>query len=167
MRTKRSPFAPAFKSFALGFVIAVGCIATAMISTRTVFNTTSSLDQFFIKISMSGDRGSYVSFCSPVAKRDTQSSGFCPDGSMPLVKRIVGIAGDIVKITPEAVVINGSFKVPNSEFQAVSSTGQVLTMYSCPKDGCVLKEGQLWVAGDFSHSYDSRYYGPINIKDLH
>ncbi|MCK9215897.1 MAG: S26 family signal peptidase, partial [Rhodoferax sp.] len=83
--------------------------------------------------------------------------GSCPDGSMPLIKRVVGVAGDLVTATDHGVEINGQ-PVPNSRPLDLDTKGQALPHL---RGIFTLKQGEIWTAGEHSNSFDSRYFGPV------
>ena len=83
--------------------------------------------------------------------------GNCPSGSIPFVKRVLGIEGDVVEVT-HLVRLNGQL-VPSSAVLRVDSQGLAL-----PKAAStVLKKDQLWL-GSNARGFDSRYFGPISTS---
>ena len=161
---------PANKS-ALNAVVAIaafGALAISIIAisckcTDSVINITPSLANTIYKIDATGAKDTYASFCPPIP-RSSIPAGWCEGGNMPLLKRVVGVAGDVVKITPAGVFINGK-EVPNSKFQAVGYDGIPMPKPKC-LDSCTIQKGEIWLAGDTLTSYDSRYFGPVLIKNL-
>jgi type IV secretory pathway protease TraF len=73
--------------------------------------------------------------------------------AMPL-KRIAGMPGDVVTVTPQGSYINGR-PMPNSAPRMVRHY---------PYGTYVLGPTDIWVVGKDPMSYDSRYFGPIPIS---
>jgi type IV secretory pathway protease TraF len=90
---------------------ATALIALIAKSSGLVLNVTGSMPGIVYQLGH-GEKGSLVSFCSPIA-RPSIGHGACPDGSLPLIKRVVGFAGDRVTASDVGIEINGQ-PVPNS-----------------------------------------------------
>ncbi|NIK68917.1 MULTISPECIES: signal peptidase I [unclassified Paenibacillus] len=82
-----------------------------------------------------------------------------PESPLRLVKRVIGVPGDIIDVRDGLVVLNGQ---PLSESYSVGSTmpGRMLLPYTiAPKE--------LFVLGDNrEHSVDSRTIGPIAFSSI-
>ena len=142
-------------------LLSVAIFAIAAKSVGIVLNVTSSMPEIVYKLGH-GEKGSMASFCSPISHRSI-GHGSCPDGSMPLIKRVVGVAGDLVTATDAGIEINGQ-PVPNSRPLDLDAKGQTLPHV---RGFFYLKQGEIWVAGEHPNSFDSRYFGPIKIpKEL-
>ena len=76
-----------------------------------------------------------------------------------LLKRAVGVAGDTVHITESGVLINNRL-INNSKSQATAKNVALNPLPVGYKH--TLTGGQVWLMGDTSNSYDSRYFGAIN-----
>jgi conjugative transfer signal peptidase TraF len=112
-------------------------------------------------------RGVYIRFCPPaegafaLAKdRGYLGAGHCPDGYAPMIKRVSGVAGDGVMVNEDGIQIDGKL-LPLSARKHADPHGRPL-----PKPDqahYVLRPSQLWVMSDTNdHSFDSRYFGPID-----
>jgi signal peptidase I len=113
------------------------------------------------------NRGDVVVFDNPdAAGQDTVTAA---DGTPPvaeLVKRVIGLPGDVVVLSGGHVSINGA---PLAEPYLPAGTltepasGSTAWEHRCTAvDPCVVPTGSVWVMGDNrSHSRDSRYIGPI------
>jgi signal peptidase I len=83
-----------------------------------------------------------------------------------LIKRVIGLPGERV------VVRDGKYTVYNTShpqgFNPDTTTGYKITAATTPGEvDVVLKENELFVSGDNRpNSEDSRYFGPINSKDI-
>src|SRR6185312_14291654 len=95
-------------------------------------------------------------------ERGYRSAGNCPDGGAPLMKPIVAIAGDVVRISADGLAVNGVL-VPNTSVQWRDAQGRPMRswvpgIYRVPP-------GQIWVASSFNPwSYDSRYFGAVPVS---
>lgn len=114
-------------------------------------------------------RGDLVVACPPEsATKLAQSRGYvfvagkCPGNGIPFLKPVVAVPGDFVQVDSSGVHVN--FKlVPNSSPKPTDSKGT-------PVPGIVgfhgISDGY-WLVSSFSSiSYDSRYWGPVQRKDI-
>jgi conjugative transfer signal peptidase TraF len=119
-------------------------------------------------------RGAKIEFCPPawVTPRafPFYLSGDCPGGGMPMLKTVAAIPGDHVVVKLSGVWINGR-ELPNS--------GQLLRSGKYPwlqlphqQRSLTLGPRQYWVYGSgatpalAAQSFDSRYWGPIEIGQI-
>ncbi len=97
-------------------------------------------------------RGSIVVFRPPT---NLVNAGY--DKSKALIKRIVGVPGDVIEVHDGNLVRNG--KVINEVWRAGPIT------YEQPE--IKISEGQLWVLGDNRNSsLDSHLWGPLPAKNV-
>jgi type IV secretion system protein VirB1 len=117
-------------------------------------------------------KGSIVTLCPDAAnpyialakKRGYVSSGSCPNGLMPFLKPVAATAGDHITLAKDQVTVNG-IAIPHTAIQERDSKGRPLPhyLYGDYKVG----EDELWlIAPSNSHSFDSRYFGPVKRKDI-
>jgi conjugative transfer signal peptidase TraF len=107
--------------------------------------------------------GQLVVVCLPdeVAVR-AQARGYigrgeCRNGSKPVLKEIVAMAGDTVTVGPEGVSINGML-MPNSTVLERDSAGRVTQ--HVPWGSYTLTANVVWVMATHEpNSFDSRYLG--------
>jgi len=102
--------------------------------------------------------GDYVSFCRPVLIGNIPR-GMCPDGTMPLLKRVIAASGQDVRFGRKMIEV-GERQV----FRAIpfdrDSRGTLLPRP--PLDDWVrLAPGEVVVWADHNSSVDSRYFGVI------
>jgi len=110
-------------------------------------------------------RGMYVLVCLPdsVAQkydlgRHVQVAGSC-GGYVPLLKRIVAIPGDAIKINHAGLSIEHTW-IPNSRPYSSDGHGIELPVQSVNQ---VVPSGYIAVLGDTVNSFDSRYFGLISL----
>ena len=142
-------------------LLALSVLATFVIAAKSsglVLNVTGSMPGTIYKLGH-GEKYSLVSICSPIP-HPSIGHGSCPDGSMPLIKRVVGVAGDLVTVTDDGVEINGQ-PVSNSKPLDLDTKGQDLPHM---RGIFVLKQGEIWTAGEHPNSFDSRYFGPVKFS---
>ncbi|WP_424951473.1 signal peptidase I [Deinococcus sp.] len=75
------------------------------------------------------------------------------------IKRVIGIPGDTVGVSGGRVRVNGR---PIDEPYTAASTDR-------DEAGVTLKQGEIYVLGDnriVGESVDSRYYGPVELRDV-
>ena len=113
-------------------------------------------------------RGDLVVFCLPAEQLPKRlvlpKSNDCPSGALPFLKTIVGIPGDYVQTLPNGVFVNGALVAGSG----CSDNAQL----PCKPYQKTLPTGEYWVFGSgasahlAAHSFDSRYFGPIDIDSI-
>ncbi|TYR36062.1 conjugative transfer signal peptidase TraF [Mesorhizobium microcysteis] len=81
--------------------------------------------------------------------------GLCPAGTAPLIKTVVALAGQSIRV--ENQVIIDDVPLAASTVHALDAKGRPMT----PWTGGVVPEGEVFLHSDFVGSYDSRYFGPL------
>ena len=77
------------------------------------------------------------------------------------VRRVVAIAGDVVDINEQGLVINGSIQ---QEHDIIGETHRYLDGITFP---ITVGDGQVFVLGDArENAADSRIYGPVDTKNI-
>ena len=155
MQVKQLNLVPLQLSLLALSVLAVFAIAAKYAG--IVLNVTGSMPAMVYRLGH-GERGSMASFCSPIP-HPSIGRGSCPDGSMPLIKRVVGVVGDSVAITDAGIEVNGQ-PVPNSRPRDLDTKGSALPHL---RGVFILKQEEIWVAGEHPNSFDSRYFGPVKV----
>lgn len=157
MTTRQLNITPLYVSL-LAFVV-VAMFAITAKSFGIALNVTDSMPGMVYQLGH-GEKGSIIAFCSPIP-HPSIGRGPCPDGSMSLVKRVVGVAGDIVTATDAGIEINGQ-PLPNSRPVDLDSQGSALPHL---RGSFLIVQGEIWVAGEHPNSFDSRYFGPVRIPN--
>ena len=80
---------------------------------------------------------------------------------LPLLKRVVALAGDVVSVSSSGVSINGQL-LPNSAPLFHDEAGRPLTMAQL--DHFRLRPDQAFLMGVTPTSWDSRYFGPVPLS---
>ena len=79
---------------------------------------------------------------------------------LPLLKRVVALAGDVVSVSSSGVSINGQL-LPNSAPLFHDEAGRPLAMAQL--DHFTLGTEQAFLMGVTPTSWDSRYFGPVSL----
>lgn len=104
-------------------------------------------------------------FASQSSERGYRTPGTaCPDWAVPLLKPIVAVDGDLVTVSPDGISVNGR-SLPKTAPLKFDRVGRPLQPW--PFGQYRVVPGQVWVASTYSRgSYDSRYMGPIQIRQI-
>lgn len=78
-----------------------------------------------------------------------------------LIKRVVATKDDLVFVNENGIYVNGNL-LENSKIFQYDSKGFPLQMYSINR---ALQEDEIFTKGDHVQSYDSRYFGSVNLKE--
>jgi conjugative transfer signal peptidase TraF len=132
-------------------------------------NLTPSLPEGLYQIVQPGESNLIV-FCpsgfasSFSIERGYRLDGNCPDRHAPLLKPIVAQAGDTVNVQPTGISVNGT-RLAKSQQYTIDSLHRPLPRY--PAGTYIVQSGAVWVISSYSStSFDSRYYGPINLSEV-
>ena len=115
------------------------------------------------------ERNDLVLFCPPnnaaihTAKaRDYIRSGRCDSSTVPMIKRIVGLAGERVEFTP-TILING-VALTDSERLITDSQHRPLTQLP----NFMIPENSFFAYSDHAPktSFDSRYFGAVPMTNI-
>lgn len=134
-----------------------------------IVNLTSSMPQG-IYLRAGGDiaRNDIIAFClhEPYKtfglKRGYLIPGLRCQGSMPLIKKVIALPGDDVVLRDQTITVNNQTYSYPTYYR--DSLNRPLKVY--PR-GHYLKTPGYWVIGsENSHSWDSRYWGPLSRKQI-
>ena len=104
-------------------------------------------------------RGDYVVF------RSRATEPFYPTGTL-MLKRIVGVSGDVVRVDPSGVFVNGALQGRLTHAQP----GGRLWRMGRPVEAFARNEripmGKWWVMGTNERSFDSRYWGYVSAEQI-
>ena len=116
-------------------------------------------------------RGSVVSACLPAGpmarlalRRRYVAPGFCPLGTESVLKPVVAVAGDVVRVTAAGIAVNGTL-LPNSRGLWQDSAGRPLR--PVPPGTYRVGPGEVWLVSSYAaKSFDSRYFGAVLVADI-
>ena len=155
-----------WKADALSLVAAVAVAVGASRSLR--INFTRSLPRGLYRV-VGGppSRGAIVIAClQPSIGKFARERGYvwtgdCPGDAAPVGKIVAGVAGDTIVTTAEGLSINGR-QIVNTRALTRDSEGRPLRPF--PFARYVLSTRELWLSSSHDvRSFDSRYYGPVDI----
>jgi conjugative transfer signal peptidase TraF len=140
-------------------------------TTTTRFNFSSSMPKgWYRTVYKAPQVGDTITLCLPFSfaqfayQRHYIDAGACPDHTQPLVKKIVAGSGDVVVVTKNTVRING-LPLPHSARLSYDSKGRFMPAIALGVYH--LQASEVWLYGvQDAHSWDSRYFGPIEKKYL-
>lgn len=116
------------------------------------------------------EKGKYVLLCLPLSivqmgkaylEFDKKSS--CPAHTIPLGKKVIATVGDTIKITNSAMIVNHHFYAA----PVLKKDNQNRKIARLIKNGTYIAK-RVWFYGDgnYQKSWDSRYFGGINPKQV-
>jgi conjugative transfer signal peptidase TraF len=117
------------------------------------------------------ERGEIVTVCPPdradireAAQRGYIPNGVCSGGYEPLVKPVAAVAGDVVTVTPQQIIVDGQL-VPNTAPLAEDEAGRPL--HPIPIGVYHVAPGEVWLlSGHDPRSFDSRYFGAVPAANV-
>jgi conjugative transfer signal peptidase TraF len=85
-------------------------------------------------------------------------------GYQPMIKQIVAESGDIISVTDQGVIVNGSF-IPNTRPLATDVIGRQLPFYRI--SNYQMRSDEVFLISDLNPiSFDGRYFGPIKKRQI-
>jgi len=114
-------------------------------------------------------RGSWVAICSTPdiaalsRHRGYLGPGPCAGGVAPMLKRVVAMAGDVVDLAPAGMAVNGQ-QVQQTAIRSADKAGRSLP--HPPWGTHAVQPGTIWVANPQADSFDSRYFGPVDMSKV-
>ena len=137
------------------------------------FNLTPSLPKGVYQLSPEPVRaGDLVTFClestnpfAPLAKeRGYLGPGSCPSGLRPLLKKVAGLPGDRLTISPHGLMVNGRL-LPGTARPDHDHQGRTLPA-SLLQNGEIPDGQALVLSQEHSGSFDSRHFGLVPLSSL-
>jgi conjugative transfer signal peptidase TraF len=87
----------------------------------------------------------------------------CDDGYAPLLKPIAARAGDTITLSEAGVAVNGKL-LQNSKQYPKDGIGRPMPLV--PFGTYAVLPGTVWVISSYNrYSFDSRYFGPVNLDE--
>lgn len=138
-------------------------VATGIAHPFFVFNTSPSFPLgLYVKTHLPPAKGDLVLACPPdtpafreALHRRFLSPGFCPAGTGAIIKRLVAVTGDTVRIAEEGVYVNGE-RLENSQRQDF----RLADMEHLPIERILTKE-EVLLMSPHPLSFDGRYFGVL------
>lgn len=126
-------------------------LSVSLLALGFTYNSTPSLPLGFYKTNHSGNfsKNELITFK-------------LKDYDIKFLKRIVASEGDLVEVNSQGVFIN-NIKAPHSKIFSYTKFGQKIQYIPFNR---VLKKDEIFVMGEIDESYDSRYFGVLNLKEL-
>jgi conjugative transfer signal peptidase TraF len=88
----------------------------------------------------------------------------CPDKYAALLKPVAARAGDKVEVSHNGISVNGRL-LPNTA--SFKTDVKKRPMHVWPNGTYIVQPGTVWVLSTYNkYSYDSRYYGPIQLSTV-
>ena len=139
------------------------------------FNLTSSMPRGIYIMQLATEnpqRGDLVTFClelnnpfTAVAReREYIGSGTCPSGLKPFLKRLAGLSGDVLEVSLDGIILNGSYLTGTARPE-YDSLGRPVPP-SLLKDGPIPAGMALVISQQHSGSFDSRHFGLVPYDSL-
>lgn len=162
-------------------IVAVSMVGLALLLTGITLlagalglrqNVTGSMPEgfYFERPASAVHRGDAVAACLPSAiarfglRRGYLKPGTCPEGVAPVLKVVAGVAGDVVEREPHRLLVNGRL-VAGCSGGAVRHDGRGRPLTPIPARVRV-PVGDVYLCAPAPGSWDSRYYGPITVKNV-
>lgn len=114
------------------------------------------------------ERGALVAACLPPEtaregrRRGYLRRGWCPGGVSAVLKRIGAVGSEVVVVSPDGVFVAG---VP-LQAAAPRSDRRGRPLLPVPAGEYPLAPGELWLYTSEPRSWDSRYYGPVEVSSV-
>lgn len=111
-------------------------------------------------------RGDQAQLCLPASvaclgkERGYLGSGGCPCRTRPVLKRIVAVPGDLVRVRDDSISVNGR-RLAGSARRRLDSAGRVLTPRIPPGLYRVAPDSYWALGSNDIRSWDSRYFGAV------
>ena len=149
------------------FVLMIAAIAVSLIGAASaphapwlLYNRTPSMPTgFYVYYSRHAHRGDIVAFALPPAAQEyAHRRGGTT--TLLLLKHVLAVGGDFVSTLDGELRINGALIGP---IAAVDSAGRRLPHWIAARR---LNADELVVGSPASHSFDSRFFGPIHVKQV-
>ena len=155
----------------MGLVMVLAFVLTAR--SRVRINWTDSLPRGLYLISPVPKtgvvRGETVVACPPRSyaeigrEHDYLLAGECPGGVAPVLKHVAAISGDIVRLSPAGLSVNG-VSLPGTALIAADRHGNPPAHVAFGTYR--VTPGEIWLFTDKPNGYDSRYFGPVPMGNV-
>lgn len=114
-------------------------------------------------------RGDAIVICAPprmaalARARGYLGPGPCPQDTMPLLKLVAAVGGDVVDLGARTIAVDRHC-LPSGVTYERDAAGRALPHVA--PGHYRLAPNQLWLWAPAAHSFDSRYFGPVDARDV-
>ena len=155
---------PTKKVFVYALIPAVLVVAASVAGVRYNYTNSVAGKIWLERAPHELARNDYIFLCIDDQQIIAEIKHYLIDGEcggyVGMLKKIVGVEGDVAQFTTDGIIINGE-KIANS----TPVTPDKLVYALAPYAGrMVIAANQYVVVGETATSLDSRYYGPIDRK---
>ena len=155
----------------LAFFLRTFILQPFQIPTDSMTPTLESGDQILVnKFIYNGKIPILRDTCEPFSqpqRGDIVVFSYPEDRSKYFIDRVIGIAGDRIEIKNKRIYLNA---LPSKERHGVYRDDLIIPGAVHPRDNLApvtVPPGSLFVMGDNrDQSYDSRFWGPVNLRDV-
>jgi len=148
----------------------VGALAVAPVKHPWMVNTSSSMPVGLYSLDPVDRpiaRGDAVVICAPAAAaalgaaRGYLGTGTCPAHTDPLLKLVAATEGDVVDLGARSIAVDGKCLGQSVTFDR-DSAGRELPRVA--RGRYRLEPNQIWLWAPAERSFDSRYFGPVDVR---
>ena len=161
----------------VGTIVGIAIVVAILISVGNtlgvlISNTDSAAPEgVYHVVSGTFQRGDLVAACLPIEiaqlglARGYLRTGACAGDAEPVGKIAGALPGDIVEMEPGWIAVNGA-RFSRSAVAARDSAGRPLPHVAWGSHR--VEAGEVWLFGfNDRRSWDSRYFGPIPLENIH
>ena len=150
-------------------VVVLSVSATWLYGIR--YNQTTSYPKGFYRLmDEKPEIGRLVLACLPPGKmadmaieRGYLPRGFCPSGTLPLIKKLAAVGGDTLRFNQQGLSVNGGPVIQNTQQLAIDPSGRQLPIVS----SAMVSTNSAFLISDYNaNSFDSRYFGEVPIENI-
>ena len=152
------------------YILTLTAVTTALVTaaflitlpTKLTYNASASAPVGFYRITAVSNlkRGVYTLVFTPPGFRLMAAKRRYLPLNIPLIKRVVGLSGDMICRRGQTIFVN---QKPVATALLEDTRGRPMPVWQ----GCyVLKEDQFFALMTAAGSFDGRYFGPLNTKDI-
>lgn len=156
--------------FILICLLSVFCFSAAAKFSGVHLNLTKSAPRgLYIEVDEPITRGSLVAACinnehlAYALERGYLHPGQCPGGIEPVLKSVLALGGDVVRVTPLQTFVNSN-PISNSAMTTTDSLGRYL---NAREEESRLLPSELFLFSNYApNSWDSRYFGVQGLSNV-
>ena len=137
-------------------------------------NFTESMPKgVYLEHEAAAKRGDVVTFClrddeyiALAEEREYLSAGSCPSGLRPLLKYLAGVPGDVITIEQDAIICGPQNGIRCRWSGKIRQTDSADRPLQSQLQSCVIPPNMALVLSLHPGSFDSRYFGLVNVGSL-